>query len=531
MGIRSKVLVAFLLCFGLVGWASLVLLQQRMNAEFETLERVEMVESMGRVRKVMNASVLSLKSQTRDWSEWTDMYEYFRRPTAAQVWADRIINVTALDTADVSFVDLLDAQGNTRRRVQVPVAMEEVELPQSLRQSLVHALSQPGAMARCGLLPTSGRLALVCAGRVTRSDRTGQFLGIVLMGRLLNDQRVTQWQEQTGFGLRLLGEGEFPPDAQWWKDAASEHQLGPRDMAVRTLAQLNVLYAPLTDISGAPVASLEVRIPRELYVRTQALQLRITVQAILSALCIAVLLAAAVHWLLVRRLRSFKEQLQALASEGAWSRRIALKGTDELGVLASEVNLMLEMMEAQVKDLTAQSMTDTLTALPNRRAFDMRLALEFGRARRQGQMLSLLAIDVDYFKRFNDRYGHLAGDAALRVVAEVLGAACTRAMDMAARLGGEEFAVLLPITPAEGAVDIAQRIQSLLASRAVLHEDSDAANHLTLSIGIATLHGLDESAHALLARADRALYAAKAQGRNRHTLDLLPGQTKLKEAA
>ena len=531
MGIRSKVLIAFLLCFGLVGWASLVLLKQRMNAEFETLERVDLVESMGRVLKVMDASAMALISQTRDWAEWTDMYAFFGQPMAYRAWAERNMDAHALETADISSVDLLDARGRLLRQVRSTGLPGDYTVPTALRESLLQSLSQSNASAQCGMQPASGQLMLMCAARVTRSDRTGQFLGIVLMGRLLDARRVTQWEEQTGFGLRLLDGPEWPPDVQWWKDATPAHLLGPRDMAVRTLAQANVLYAPLSDMRGAPVASLEVRVPRELYVRTQALQERVVVQSVLSALCIAVLLAAAVHWLLVRRLRTFKQQLQDLASDGAWNRRIVLKGRDELGVLAYEVNLMLEMMEAQVKDLTAQSMTDTLTGLPNRRAFDMRLALEFGRARRQGQMLSLLVLDVDYFKRFNDRYGHPAGDAALRAVAEALGASCTRAVDLAARVGGEEFAVLLPTTPMAGATDIALRIQRMLATRALPHEDSDVARYLTISIGIATIHGQDESAHALLERADRALYAAKAQGRNRHAYDLLPGQTILKEVA
>jgi diguanylate cyclase (GGDEF)-like protein len=368
-------------------------------------------------------------------------------------------------------------------------------------------------------------MALVCAGRITRSDRTGDFVGAVLMARMLTPRRVTQWQEQTGFGLHLLAVGAIPEHVEWWREATPEHRLGGRDMAVRTQAQTNVVYAALKDISGVPTATLQVDVPRELFVRTQALQGRVALQAVLSGLCIAILLAGTVHWLLVRRLRSFKSQLQALASEAAWERRVRVWGRDELGVLASEVNLMLEMMEAQVKDLTALSMTDTLTGLPNRRAFDMRLALEFGRARRQGQSLSLLVLDVDYFKRYNDRYGHPAGDAALRTVAEVLMAAGSRAVDLAARIGGEEFAVLLPTTPIEGAADIAQRVQRLLAQQAVPHAESDAAPFLTVSIGIAAIHGHDESSSALLERADRALYKAKAHGRNRHEIDRVHGQT------
>lgn len=530
MGIRTKIFLAFLLSFGLVGWLSLVLLQQRLNAEFAALERADLIDSMGRVLKVMDASVGSLTSQTRDWAEWTDMYEYARHPQKFETWVRENLDGQALDTADISFVDVLDAQGQVVKAVRSPKSGIDVRLPAALRTFLVKAVQGPDAPAKCGLLQVPPQYALTCVGRITRSDRSGEFVGAVLMARMLDAPRVAKWQEQTGFGMRLLESAGMPARLEWWNNVAAEHRLGGRDIGVAVQPQRDLLYAPLVDITGAPAATLEVSVPRELYARTQALQKRVATQAIVSALCIAVLLAAAVHWLLVRRLRVFKAQLQDLASEAAWGRRIRVGGKDELGVLASEVNLMLEMIEDQVKDLTAQSMTDTLTGLPNRRAFDMRLALEFGRARRQAHSLSLLMVDVDFFKRYNDRYGHPAGDAALRTVADVLGTACNRAVDMAARMGGEEFSVLLPNTPMEGAVDIAQRIARLLVARGVAHAASEVAEYLTVSIGIASIHPMDESAHALIERADRALYAAKAQGRNRYECDL-PDIVRLKEAA
>lgn len=530
MGIRSKIFLAFLLCFGLVGWLSLVLLQQRMEAEFAALERVDLVENMGRVLKVMDASVGALNSQTRDWAEWSDMYEYVQAPERHQAWVLRNLDGQALDTADLSFVDILDPQGHVVLAVRPPSELSDVRVGASVRRQLAQALQAPAAPARCGLLPLTQGLALVCAGRITRSDRTGDFRGAVLMGRMVDARRVSQWQEQTGLGLRLLGADALLVQLDWWKDALPEHRLGLRDMGVQVQTQRNLMYVPLTDVSGQMAATLEVSAPRELFARTQALQARVVAQAVLSSLCVAVLLAAAVHWLLVRRLRTFKAQLQSLASDAAWSRRIRVPGKDELSVLASEVNLMLDMIEGQVRDLTAQSMTDTLTGLPNRRAFEMRLALEFGRARRQEHPLSLLVLDVDFFKRFNDRYGHPAGDEALRTVAEVLCAACSRAEDLAARIGGEEFSVLLPNTPMDGAVDIALRIERLLAAKVLPHADSEVADYLTVSIGIATIHVLDETPHALVERTDRALYAAKARGRNRYHCDV-PSLPRLKEVA
>ncbi|MDT8990074.1 diguanylate cyclase [Curvibacter sp. APW13] len=519
MGIRSKILLAFLLCFGLVGWASLVLLKQRMNAEFSDLERADLHDSMGRVLKIMDASVSSLRSQTRDWAEWTDMYDYVRAPHARQAWASSNLDAQALDTADLSFVDILDARAGYVRAVRSAGVGSAEQLPLDQRQALAARLAL-GDAPLCGLQSFSARFALVCAARVSRSDRSGGYVGLVVMGRFLDGRRVAQWQEQSGFGLWLNAAGDIPPAVQWLRGALPANGISGQDYALHVFSELNTMYLPLQSLDGQPLATLEVRIPRELFARTQALQTRLAWQFGVSALVIAVLLATAVHWLLVRRLRDLTRQLQELAEAGAWSRKVVVPGRDELRVLATEVNFMLEMIDDQVRDLTAQSMTDTLTGLANRRAFDMRLALEFGRARRHTQPLSLLVVDVDYFKCYNDHYGHPAGDAALRTVAEVLATACGRTIDLAARIGGEEFALLLPNTPLEGAVDIAHRLQRLLAQRAIEHEASEVAPHLTVSIGVAAIGMLDDSAHALVARADRALYVAKSQGRNRHHCDV-----------
>lgn len=521
MGIRSKILLAFLLCFGLVGWLSLHWLQRSMDAEFDALERVDLADNVGRVVKVLDASLGALRSLTRDWSEWSDMYQFAQSPVRLRSWIDQNVNLAALETADLSLIAIWDAKGNTVREAHDAQAQAFAQIPAALRQQLVRTLEVPGAVTQCGLLALQGHTSLLCAGRISRSDRSGDFVGVVLMGRVLDAQRILQWQEQTGFRLGVQSDGEVPPRLEWWPQALPPHPVAHTDLGLKLEPELVTAYAQLSSLEASKALTLVVYMPRELHARAQNMQSRVVIQATLSAVGIALLLAAAVHWLLVRRLRQFAAQMQDLASAGAWERRIRVRGRDELGALAAEVNLMLEMIEDQVKSLTVQSMTDILTGLPNRRAFEMRLLLEFGRARRQGQPLALLVVDVDYFKRFNDHYGHLAGDQALRAVAEVLAQSCGRAVDMAARLGGEEFVVMLPTTPMEGAVDIAQRVQRQLLQRALVHADSEVSPWLTVSIGIACIDGRDESAHALVARADRALYVAKQQGRNRFHCDVL----------
>jgi diguanylate cyclase (GGDEF)-like protein len=158
---------------------------------------------------------------------------------------------------------------------------------------------------------------------------------------------------------------------------------------------------------------------------------------------------------------------------------------------------------------------DALTGLANRRAFDRALEEAWRLAQRQGDTVALAIVDIDHFKKFNDRYGHPRGDDCLRKVAEALASVPLRERDLAARLGGEEFALLLPATDSAGAAIVAQRALAAIRERMILHEDQPAGI-VTASVGVAAsrpLPGIDPAA--LIAAADAALYRAKESGRDR----------------
>lgn len=161
---------------------------------------------------------------------------------------------------------------------------------------------------------------------------------------------------------------------------------------------------------------------------------------------------------------------------------------------------------------------DGLTGLANRRRFDERLSEEWARAYRDRSSLALLMIDVDHFKAYNDEYGHPAGDACLRVVAQVIAAGMKRPGDLAARYGGEEFAMLLPSTDAAGCARIGERIRKAIRGAGLVHSSNHASGYITASLGGATCRpALERTAgvDTLIEAADQALYAAKEAGRDR----------------
>jgi diguanylate cyclase (GGDEF)-like protein/PAS domain S-box-containing protein len=199
----------------------------------------------------------------------------------------------------------------------------------------------------------------------------------------------------------------------------------------------------------------------------------------------------------------------------------ALRATrdQETGLIDGVVAISRDMTEHKdlEKKLEALATTDSLTGLANRRHFDERLREEWSRAKREGVPLSVLMIDVDNFKRFNDYYGHQAGDDALRALARILLSGALRPADLPARFGGEEFVMLLPNTDLDGSEQVAGRVRSELHNLSLPHLQNLPSGIMTVSIGAASAWpgSLDVDPSILVEAADGAMYAAKRTGRDR----------------
>ena len=175
-----------------------------------------------------------------------------------------------------------------------------------------------------------------------------------------------------------------------------------------------------------------------------------------------------------------------------------------------------EKLLALQKELEALSFKDGLTNIANRRRFDVSLEVEWESARSNGQPLSLLLFDIDFFKQYNDLYGHVRGDKALIEIAQTLSLALDGPRDVVARFGGEEFVVLLPQADASVALKVAERCQRLIQKQAITHVQSPLGQRVTVSIGVGTVTpGGHMQPSSFIEAVDQQLYAAKKNGRNR----------------
>jgi diguanylate cyclase (GGDEF)-like protein len=178
-----------------------------------------------------------------------------------------------------------------------------------------------------------------------------------------------------------------------------------------------------------------------------------------------------------------------------------------------------EMLRKANRELYRLATTDALTGIPNRRSFDEYLDREWRRMVREAAPLSLILCDIDLFKDYNDLYGHQEGDACLQAVARAIQGGAVRPGDFVARYGGEEFVVVMPSTPAKGALHIAEGIRKAVHRLGLPHGSSDVDDVVTLSLGVSsTLPSREKKPEDLLQAADAALYDAKHQGRNRTIL-------------
>jgi diguanylate cyclase (GGDEF)-like protein len=198
---------------------------------------------------------------------------------------------------------------------------------------------------------------------------------------------------------------------------------------------------------------------------------------------------------------------------------ISVNGKEHLGLIQiadASISVKRErVLQSHSERLSMEATTDGLTGAYNRRFFDERFAAEFGRAQRQNIPLSLIMLDVDYFKLYNDHYGHPAGDKVLISIVKALKSQLNRPTDVVVRYGGEEFSVILPDSEMDGGRIIAEKLRAAVSDLKLPHSQSKTADHVTISIGVAAYQsGSTGDATRLLKTADAALYDAKHSGRN-----------------
>lgn len=448
---------------------------------------------------------------------WDPMYEHLQQPQANRDFLERALPTDSFNAVSVDVLALFDRAGQlVEQRVVERAGQPAGALnPADFQANLIDpAQVRPRApVFDSGLLRTTQGPLLYAVVSVMRSDTLSTAAGNLLLGQYFDDDLVRDIEEAAQLPVALM---PLPIDYRDEALPASIDQLY-RDRQDR-------LHWLLRDHAGTPLLRLTVQLP------SRSADRRLVSVPLLAAFVTSII-GFAIILVLVQRgligpIQTIGRHLYDVRRHGDYSLRLNEERGDELGDLGRDIDALLDhvhsqqlQLQQQAQELQTLSYQDGLTGLANRRRFDQSLADNWALAQRGQTPLALIMCDVDYFKPFNDNYGHQLGDEVLKEVAKLIRDNVVRLSDIAARFGGEEFAILLPDTGESGALLIAERLQQELRVLAIPHEYSPISRSLTMSFGIASL--VPSSAQGprdLVRRADEALYVSKAEGRNRITL-------------
>ena len=349
MGIRLKVLLAFVLCFGLMAGVSLVLLQQSMRKSYEAIERDDIADDMGRVEQSFEASATSLKNLAKDWAVWNEMYRYALKPDAR--WAKDNIGPESLAPADIAFSAVFGKDGRllTYSAIQVDGANLNIFTPQNSAYFLhIQANSQ---QAQCGLMKTDAALMQICWAGIVRTDFLNDVVGTVLLGRLLDAAHIQKLRDQTKLSFDLKLQAALPMELTPWRNILKPGTIGSGEFwTVFNDEMVNIFY-PVRDVLQQHVGLISLDMPRTVHRQGVLLFQQVRQQLLWTVLLMTTLLGLALHFMLVRRLHRFAKQLEVLDGQTSWDTRIDIGGRDELGLVAANFNKLLLLIQSQVEAL------------------------------------------------------------------------------------------------------------------------------------------------------------------------------------
>ena len=519
LGIGPRIVVVFALVFGCMGSLGLLLMKNSLLPTFDNMERNFALDSAKRVVSGFDEQMSTVSALNHDWAFWDQLYRHMQRPDT--VFERSNIGQEAMQSSNLHAILLMNLQGQVHgfgaRAFGGGTVAQAGDLVAPLLRRWARQPQQAGRTA-CGLARLQNALCVVCWTGIVQSNGMGPAVGTVVMARELDARTLEVMAQYAGAAFTVENTAAQPaetevaavawklPDFNYLQHGDLQAQFAPEAIALKYLLQ---------DLEAQPLAWVRIHMDRKLMAQGQRVIKDVLVQLAVVALATGLVLLITVHWWLVRPIARLRLDVAELSATRRWEQTLAYDRPDEIGALTQGINGLLAVLREQVGTLETLSSTDALTGIANRRQFDERLAHELVRLGRRTEPLSLLLLDVDHFKLYNDRYGHPEGDAVLRQLGALLRASC-RQQDLPARLGGEEFALLLPDTGDAGAAAMADKVMKALAALAIRHDSSPTAPHVTVSIGIATWSTVLAGGPAeLFAQADKALYAAKHGGRMR----------------
>ena len=529
MSLRTKILSFFVVLIGIAFIGQGIVMQFVVFPQFVHLEEQSGRRDMERIQQGIVDEVKNLDILCHDWASWDDSVKFIEGNKDGFVATN--IPPEFFEAASIDYLHFIDQHGRTKYYRAIDLVTGGTFSVDGLGVDIVHgsglafqdvdpAVIDTGSLVRSGLVFVDAipEPLLLTIRPILSSANTGPVWGTLIMGRFL---RVDALQQKVGVNVSFIPVNELGVGVEAEVFAALE--TGEPPPLLRYEDDSIWFYRLQESLYGGSLCLIAGNKPAEIIQHGRTAN-RI---AMLCYLVVSVLLLVFVFILVSRivsqPIRFLSVKTNDIIKSGNFTSEIDVHGAGEIADLGRSINGLLqriigheELLFAANNKLLEQSLTDSLTGLSNRRNFDEYMEKEWVRLQRSELPLSIIMGDVDYFKKYNDAYGHQQGDVCLQTLATALTNVVKRPTDLVSRYGGEEFVVVLPETDAEGALHVAGKICREVRGLKMEHAVSAVCPWVTISVGVATIipHGQANSDY-VVRMADEALYLAKEQGRNR----------------
>lgn len=541
MSISAKTTALILLMGLLLSVSAFYIQRSIVYPAFHDIELEYARNNIDRVVRRLDAQRETIDFTVYDWSAWNDTYSFIQNRDPEYIESNLYPDTFLNFGFDVVLFLNLDGEPLWGRVFDFPAEGGFVDLTDTYFDEVLAATAgftdridteeNIDDQKTSGIVQVDDIPVLFAMRPIVKSDGSGPHKGYVVFGQFLDDELIGTFSEQIvqDFSIEPVSETDIP--------AASGHY------TLEVIDQSSLSASKIYSINDTPGLRATAILPRN--ITEVGREITFYGVALLVFLCalLAVALLAVFRWMVVKPIMGLKADISSISNAMDYSLRASIRNNDEIGALSREFNSMLGMIESnntellrlnaeltskhqkvleiqgELQNANAElkrlSEHDPLTGLSNRLALEKKLEQAWEILSRTGDPLTVMLADIDHFKRYNDRYGHQAGDDALKQVATILENAVQRKSDMAARYGGEEFLLVLPGTDVDAALEIAASIREQIIAAGIEHDCNPVEPYLTISIGVSTVvpHS-DLTMEDLVSAADKALYKVKESGRN-----------------
>ncbi len=495
-----------------------------LSPSFHVLERNESIKDMERCQAAIKRVINYLSLTDIEWSSWSETAEFVSGNLDEYI--GKYLKDESFANDKVNLLYIVNIKNEVQYgRIYDYVNYEEIFLKDFPRNRLPSGnpfqFHQSYQSVTSGVFLTEKYPLLVVSCPIFNSEITGSISGYMILGVFVNDIFVKKIEDQilTPIKIRPVNNDSIPANERYVLDQITKEN--PYYFHEQSNEILWV-YTTYPDLEGNPALLLRATIPRHVANIGYAALDSALISVLLLGLLILLVMISSLQAYIVGPIIKLTRYVSSIYESGNLTNRISIKRGDEIGVLANKFDQMIGRLEETQGQLQEKSdyfkqisTIDGLTQIFNRRYFDEHYNEEWRRAIRNSISLSLAMCDIDFFKKYNDSYGHQEGDKCLRIVAHALNEKLKRPGDLVARYGGEEFVILMVGTTPENALAIVDSMREKIETLALEHIKSECSNVVTLSIGLAgIIPNRDIQPEELIQAADRALYIAKNEGRN-----------------